>query len=182
MAKIIFGLVGPIACGKETVKKYLEIKYNAQSSRFSTILRDVLNRISVPLSRENVQKVSTVLRKCFGEDILAKTIAIDVEKFKNDVVVVDGVRRIEDIKYLRKFPNFKLLAINAEPEIRWQRLIKRNENVGDDKKTYKEFLKDHKYETELNIPKIMKRAKLKIDNNGDFKSLFLKIEEIMSDI
>lgn len=180
MAKVIFGLVGPIAGGKDTVKKYLEEKYGAESCKFSTSLRDVLARISVPMSRENVQKISTVLRQSFGEDLLAKVIAKDAANFKKDIVVVDGVRRMADIKYLGELQNFALLAIDVNPKIRYERLIKRNENVGDAEKTYAEFLKDHEYETELEIPAIMKKARYVLDNNGGFEDLYKQIDEIMT--
>ena len=83
--KIILGLVGPLASGKETVKKYLVEKYGAQDCRFSSILRDVLTRIAVPITRENIQKVSTVLRANFGESLLAQAIANDASKFNADI-------------------------------------------------------------------------------------------------
>src|SRR3989339_833723 len=94
MAEIILGLVGPIASGKDTVKKYLEKKHGATGCRFSSILR---------------QK--------FGEDILAKAIASDAIKLKSNIVVVDGVRRMADIKFLKNTPGFYLVAVDAEPKI-----------------------------------------------------------------
>ena len=75
MSKVIIGLVGSLASGKETTKKYLIQKYSAQDCRFSSILRDVLERVAVSNSRENLQKISTVLRANFGEDLLSKAIA-----------------------------------------------------------------------------------------------------------
>ena len=104
MAKIILGLVGPIASGKDTVKKYLEKKYGATGCRFSSILRDILERIDLPNSRENMQELSTILRQKFGEDILAKAIASDAIKLKSNIVIVDGVRRMADIKFLKNTP------------------------------------------------------------------------------
>lgn len=182
MAKMILGLVGPIACGKDTVKKYLENRYNAESCRFSSILRDILSRIKVPTSRENVQKISTILRQNFGEDVLARVIADDVFRFKSDVVVVDGVRRAADIVHLQKLPEFSLLAIDASPKIRYERLVKRNENVGDDQKTYEQFLKDHEYETELDIPALMKKSKYRVDNGGSFADLYAQVDAIIAKI
>ena len=66
MAKIIFGLVGTLASGKGAVKQRLIERYKAEDCRFSTILRDVLNRLDVPTTRENLQNVSTSLRQLFG--------------------------------------------------------------------------------------------------------------------
>ena len=67
--KIILGLVGSLASGKETTKKYLAENYKAEDCKFSSILRDVLNRLTVPVSRENMQNLSTILRANFGENL-----------------------------------------------------------------------------------------------------------------
>jgi dephospho-CoA kinase len=179
MSKIILGLVGPLACGKETVKKYLVEKYKAKDCRFSTILRDILNRVTIPISRENLQKLSTVLRVNFGEDLLAKAIAMDAAKFDSEIVVIDGVRRPTDIEHLTKLPNFFLIKIDADPKLRYERLVARNENDGDDKKTYEEFLKDHEAEADRLVPAVMATAKHSIDNSGSFEDLYKQVDELI---
>ena len=182
MAKVILGLVGPLASGKDTVKKYLADKYKAENCRFSTILRDVLNRIEVPVGRQNLQNLSTILRKNFGEDVLAKVIAGDVVKMKSDIVVVDGVRRMADIKYLSELPNFFLTVIDAKPEIRYERMLKRNENVGDDKKIYEQFLKDHDAEADREVPEVIKHAKYKITNDDSLTDLYKQVDELVAQL
>ena len=112
--KIIIGLTGEICAGKGIIVKYLEQKHGAASYRFSTMLRDLLGRLYLPVSRENMQFMSTAIRQYFGEDILAKVIAEDVKKDTNNIIVVDGVRRVPDIKYLREIPGFKLVRVAAE--------------------------------------------------------------------
>lgn len=182
MNKIIFGLVGPPACGKETVKRYLVEKYKAKDCRFSTILRDILARVDLPNSRGNMQKLSTVLRANFGEDLLAKAIAMDAMKLDSDIVVIDGVRRPTDIEHLNKLPSFILIKIDAEPQLRYKRLVARNENEGDDRKTFKQFLEDHKAEADSLIPMVMATAKHSIDNSGSFEDLYKQIDEIIKKI
>jgi dephospho-CoA kinase len=182
MAKIILGLVGQIASGKEVTKKYISEKYGAKDCKFSTSLRDVLNRIEVPISRENLQRLSTILRENFGEDLLAKIIAADASKLDTDVVVIDGVRRMGDIQYLKELPNFYLIAVVADPKVRYDRLIVRNENEGDNKKTFEEFLKDQESEADREIPEVIKIAKKIINNDGLLDGLYHQIDEIMSDL
>lgn len=180
MSKIIIGLVGSLATGKESTKQYLVEKYNAKDCRFSSILRDVLSRLTIPNSRENLQKVSTVLRANFGEDLLAKAIAEDASKLDADIVVIDGVRRFTDIEHLKDLPNFILVKIDADPKIRYERMKLRNENSGDDKKTFEEFLKDHESEADRQIPEVMKSAKYEIDNSGSFEELHKQIDDIIT--
>lgn len=179
MSKIILGLVGPISSGKEAAKKYLAKNYKAKDCKFSSILRDILNRAAIPVSRENLQKVSTILRANFGEDLLAKAIANDASKLDADVVVIDGVRRPTDIEHLVKLPNFFLIEIDAGQHLRYERMVKRNENEGDDKKTYEQFLKDHEAEADSLIPVVMESAQYSIDNSGSFEDLYKQIDEII---
>lgn len=180
MSKVIIGLVGTLASGKETTKKYLAEKYGAKDCRFSSILRDVLTRLTIPNSRENLQKISTVLRANFGEDLLASAIAADASKLDADIVVIDGVRRFTDIEHLKDLPNFVLVKIDANPKLRYERMKLRNENVGDDKKTFEEFLKDHEAEADKQIPEVMKTAKYSIDNSGSFEELYYQIDGIIA--
>ncbi len=182
MSKIILGIAGTIASGKDTTKKYLAEKHDAQDCKFSSILRDVLNRITVPVSRENMQKLSTSLRGNFGENLLAKAIANDASRLEADMVVIDGVRRPTDIEHLVKLPNFFLIKIDADSRKRYERMVKRNENEGDDKKTYEQFLQDHEAEADRLVPKVMELAKYSIDNSGTFEDLYKQIDKIIKEV
>lgn len=182
MEKIIIGLVGPIASGKGVTKRYIEEKYQGKDCRFSSILRDILNRVNLPTSRENLQKISTVLRQSFGEDLLAKAISIDASRLEAGIVVIDGVRRMADIKYLRELPNFFLVKIDAEHTERHQRVIRRNENPGDDKKSFEDFVKDHEAEADREVPIVMEEAKYSIHNNGTIEELYTQIDNLIDEL
>ncbi|HBR79994.1 MAG TPA: hypothetical protein DEA46_06195, partial [Candidatus Moranbacteria bacterium] len=78
MEKIILGIAGEIAAGKGTVAKYLVDSCGASTHRFSTALRDVAKRMYLEESRENLQKISTLMRDNFDEDILSMVIYKDV--------------------------------------------------------------------------------------------------------
>lgn len=180
MDKIIFGLVGTLASGKETVKKYLSDKYGAKDCKFSSILRDILARLDIEISRENLQKVSTILRANFGEDLLARAIARDASKIDSNIVVIDGVRRFTDIEHLTNLSNFILVKIDADPKIRYERMKQRNENVGDNNKTFEEFMKDHESEADNQVPAVMRTAKYSITNDGSFEDLYKQVDEMVS--
>ncbi len=180
MKKIIIGLVGEIASGKGTTAKYLEEKYRATSHRFSTPLRDILNRLYLEINRKNMQDLSFVLREKFGQNTLARIIAEDASNDSNGVIVIDGIRRPADIEYLAKLPEFQLVYITAEMKTRFERLIRRGENEDDKNKTFEQFQKDHEAETELEIPKIGATANHKIDNNGSLEDLYSQIDRLIN--
>jgi dephospho-CoA kinase len=177
--KIILGFAGLMASGKGTAAKYFEEKYGASTYRFSTMLRDVLNRLHLEHNRDNLIKLSEVLRAGFGEDIMAKTIANDAQNDTNQLVIIEGIRRPADITYLTKLPNFVLVEIFADIKTRYERLILRRENPDDATKTFEQFNKDHERSTEITIPEVTKSASERVDNNGTLDELYNRIDQLL---
>ena len=177
--KLVLGLVGLLASGKGTAAKYLEKKYSADTYRFSTMLRDLCDRVYLEHSRDNLIKMSEAIRHTFGEETMARVMAHDAKNAKNNIVIVEGIRRMADIEYLSRLPNFVLIEIFAEPKIRYARLIKRNENPDDGAKTYKQFLADHQRSTEASIPEVAARATERIDNNGNIENLRGQLDKLV---
>lgn len=182
MSKIILGFVGPIASGKGTACEYLKNKYDAGTTRFSSILRDIVGRLGIPESRNDLQKMSLILRQGFGDDVLAKAIALDVQKDKRSIIGVDGVRRLPDIKYLRAVPGFHLVSIDADQRKRYERIVERGENTDDTSKTFENFQQDELGEAEKNIKEIQAQAHFHLNNNGTKEDLYQQIDEMLKKI
>lgn len=180
--KIILGIVGEIAAGKTTISDYLKKKYKARSFRFSDMLRDVLNRLYLKETRENMQKLSTVLRQNFGEDIMSKVILHDVQNSKSKFIITEGIRRPSDAVWLKELSNFHIITVKTDMRLCYERLIRRAENLDDKNKTWLEFQKESKKETEQKIREIAKQADFIVDNNGSFEQLYKQIDEIMNKI
>lgn len=177
--KIILGLVGEIASGKGTVVKYLTEKHGASTHRFSTIIRDILDRLYLEHSRESLQQTSSMLRNTYGENIFAKVMAGDTKNDESPIIVIDGIRRIADIEFLRKNPDFKMVFVDVSLEKRYERIIKRDENADDKNKTFEEFKIDTQREAELTISGLRDEADVILDNNGTPEELERQIEELL---
>lgn len=177
--KVIFGFVGQIASGKGTAAAHIEKTCGANTYRYSTMLRDILDRVYLEQSRPNLQLLSQILRENFGQDTMARVIARDVEEDPNNIVVVEGIRRPDDIVYLKKIPGFVLVHIFADIKTRYQRLIARDENNDDQTKTYEQFKADHKEEAELKIADIAAEATEEIDNDGSFEELYAQLDALI---
>jgi dephospho-CoA kinase len=179
MEKTILGITGEIASGKGTITKYLTKEYKATSHRFSTALRDVAERMYLEENRENLQKLSTIFRENFDDNILSMVIYKDVEEDSNSLIVIDGVRRMADIEFLKKLPGFRLVYMEADIKNRYERITKRGENSDDNTKTFEEFEKDHQREAELQIKDLKSKADVVIDNNGTFEDLYKQANKIV---
>jgi len=177
--KIILGFVGEISSGKGTACQYLKEKYNAPSYRFSTMLRDILDRLYLDINRKNMQNLSKIIRDEFGQDTLAKVIAEDVKNDPAKIITVDGIRRLPDIKYLREIDGFYLIYLTADQKIRYNHIIARSENIDDQNKTFEQFKKDEQAEAEQQIKETASTADFTIKNNGTFKELYQELENVL---
>ena len=177
--KLILGFAGEIASGKGTAASYFLAHHKATAFRFSTILRDVIRRLHQSEDRDTMQRLSTTLRKEFGEDLLAKVMFEDAKNAADLLVVIDGVRRLEDVKYLRAIPEFKLCYVTAPSRTRYERLVKRGENADDLTKTYEQFESDHQREPEREIKQLEPFAAEVVDNSGTLPELHAQLDAIV---
>ena len=177
--KKILAFTGLIASGKGTAAKYFIEKHKAVSFRFSTSMRDVLDRLYLEQSRKNMAEISLVLREAFGQNLFSKVIANDAAKSESELEVIDGVRRSYDLEALKKIEGFQLIGVEVDSKIRFERLKKRGENADDISKTWEQFQADHKLETEVYIPELLKQADVTIDNNGSLEDLYKQLDKLV---
>ena len=180
--KIILGIAGEIASGKGTLAKYIKEKKGGNIHRFSTALRDVARRMHLEESRENLQKISTVFRENFNDNLLSEVIYHDAQADEHLIIVIDGVRRMADIEKLRSLPDFHLVYIETEMENRYKRIIKRKENSDDATKTFADFKLDNQREAERQIKDLKKYADFVINNDGGFSELYQQVDKIIKDL
>jgi dephospho-CoA kinase len=182
MPSLIIGLVGRQGSGKGTVAKVLKERYHADLFRFSSILYDVLKRLTIEATRDNLIKLSGILRENFGEDVLAYAIENDALNATSDIVVVDGIRRIEDIAALEPLSQFKLIEISAPAKVRFDRMKGRGEKSGESQMSWDDFAAQEQAPTEITIPAVAARAWKAIDNGGTEEELLEKIDELMKEL
>lgn len=181
MARLILGIAGEMGSGKGTIAKHVVEERHGKAHRFSTMLRDVMDRLYIEQTRENISKLSTTLRENFGEDLMANVMLREVEHDEHDIIVVDGVRRMDDIQHLQKLSHFKFIYVDANLETRYERLKKRGEDVGDSTKTFEQFQKDEEMEPEERIRDLKNYADYVVDNNGTYMELYDQVEKIIKE-
>lgn len=132
---MIIGLTGKNAAGKGETAEHLRSK-GFYFYSLSDVIREELKRRGEEITRENLIRVGRELRSRFGTGYLAQAILQRLEEDKN--YVVDSFRHPEEVKVFRSRPDFCLWAIEAEPEVRFQRLKERSRE--NDPQTFEEFL------------------------------------------
>jgi len=178
--KIIIGLVGETGSGKDTVANYLKEKYGAKLLRFVDPINEALEIFFEKYSKQDQQWLVTKFRERFGNDILCQAL---IKKIKNEtgLLVLNGVRLLEDEKFIRNLENSRIVYITAEQKLRWKRIYNRGEKA-DDNSSFEKFQEIEKAITEIHIPEIGSQADFTIKNEKDLPSLLGSVDEVMGKI
>lgn len=182
MPNHIIGIVGTQGSGKNYISEYVIAHYGGDHLTFSDFLSHVLAKMNLPKSRENMIKLSVSLRNEFGDDLLSHAIAAEALRSEADLVLVDGIRRLGDLTAFRPMPNFTLIAVNADPKLRFERMKKRGEKAGESDMSWEQFEAEEKAPTEVTIPESMTYANHVIMNDGTKEDLEARIDEVMKAI
>ena len=179
----VIGLTGTIGSGKNVVKNILIKRLNACYITLSDVIkREAKSRA---LNRKNLQNIGNELRKEHGTHILVELALKNLPKNK-ETVIIDGIRNLGEVDYLKKkfSENFKLIAVDAERRIRFERLLKRKKEG--DPKSWEEFLALDERDQGKNEPsygqqtkKCIRLADFIIMNDGSLEELKSKIERII---
>ena len=180
MTKVI-GLVGEKGSGKQTFVNFLKQiapNLNIRQVRFSDILAQTLVLWDIPVTRPNLQKLGLIMNEAFGMEALANAARFSMEGDTADVIILDGVRREGEFKLVKSMKNNLVIYITAEQNLRYKRLNVRSEKVGEIGLTFEQFLTEEKSKAESEIPKLSKKADLKLENNGSKEEFKEKIANI----
>jgi dephospho-CoA kinase len=172
--KLVIGLSGTICSGKGLVAEILRSK-GCQVDTLSSIIRDELKSKGLEPTRKTLQDGGNRLRKEFGGQVLAERL---LAKYKSyDVpLVIDGLRNMAEIDYLKKHSRFFLVGVDAPFEVRWTRVQKRNRDS--DLLNYDKFVIDDARDRGFNEPlngqqvgMCLVHADFLVNNDEEYKRL-----------
>ena len=116
---MIIGLTGRNGAGKGVVAGYLQTK-GFEFRSLSDVIRQEITRRGEEVTRPRLIRVGRELRSGHGNDFLAREILAQLEADRN--YVVDSFRHPAEVRAFSRQPNFYLVAIEAEAEIRHRRV------------------------------------------------------------
>ncbi|MBI4039765.1 AAA family ATPase [Candidatus Daviesbacteria bacterium] len=178
--EIILGFVGKLGAGKGEAISYLIKKYDFYSTSLSDRIREEIKRRGQEITRETLQKIGGEMRQSLGPSVLAKLTLENVLVSGAKFAVIDSIRALEEAQFLKTAPNFHLVAVDADPKIRFQRLVKRaREN---DPITWEGFLKTEKRDNVgdgRNIDACIALADFKINNRGTQQELYSQLDKLL---
>lgn len=171
---LVIGLVGEKGGGKETVGTLiaqLASPRTVSTVRFSDTLADVLDILSLPRTRQNLQHLAVVIDQGFGVGTFTNAVRERLIKRTEDIVILDGIRWPTDLEMLRSIPGALLVYVTADARIRFDRLRARKEKAGEESASWEQFMAEEQAQNETYIPTIGAQADVRIDNIGTLDEL-----------
>ena len=186
---VIIGVVHSIGAGRSTAINYLEKTRGFKKFSLASILRADVSKNGGSLTKENLQKKGNEYRSTFGDDILAKKLRNSHEwlQCKSSLVIVDGFKNSAEVKEFKKQRKFFSLGIDADFDVRWKRVKKRNRstdptNLGDFRKLNSIDQGHEKTLHGQNTKDLISKADNIICNNGTETEFYQKIDEWLRQI
>lgn len=180
MRPMIIGLVGPIRAGKSTVSQFLVQKYGYHAASNSALLQNILERLDIVESRQNLSRLGDALFEVLGNDIFAR---YRLGNLKHHFpIVVDGIRYLEEIEIYKTCPSFVLVGIISNDNARYERATRKGISVKDGNPDMEKFRSLELARSELDVPNILAMADFLIENDSSIEDLFVKIDSIFDQL
>jgi len=180
----VIGITGTLGAGKGEVVEYLKKRGFLHFSAREFLLEEVKRRGLEP-NRDSTNFVGEDLRRLHGASyVVEKLLAKALEVGKD--AVIESIRTVGEIRFLKTQPNFHLLAVDADPELRYARIANRKSSL--DHVTFEKFMEDEKRESisedpaRMNLLHCIGLADYVLTNNGTKGELYAQVEEVLKKI
>ena len=181
---MIIGITGTLAAGKSTVAKILVEKGFKHYSVREFIIKEIEKR-GLSINRDNMLLIANDLRQQNSPSYIAE----ELYKIANTTggnAVIESLRTPGEIMNLRDKPNFHMLSVDTDPQIRYRRILERRDET--DQLNFEKFINDEQREMENidpakpNLKKCIEMSNIKLRNDGSIEELKKKIENVLGDI
>jgi len=171
------GLTGTNGSGKGAAAEYFISKEYTYYS-LSDVIREELKKDGLEPTRDNLIRKGNELRSFGGADFLARQVMEKVE----GKAVIDSIRNPEEVRFLKGKKNFILLAIDADVELRYERVKKRGRD--ESAASLQEFIEKEDKEKTTNsmqqqLHTCLEMANFTVLNEGSLEDLYNKLEKFL---
>jgi len=182
---IVLGITGTLGAGKGTIVDFLQKEKGFKHFSVRSYLIEEIKKRGLENNRDSMVIVANELRAhnspSFITDELYKTALKEKEN-----CIIESIRTPGEVYSLKRNEQFYLIAVDAKPEIRYERIIIRASET--DHISFDTFLENETREmnntdpNKQNLKKCIEMADFIIDNNGDISQLEVQVEKIIQNL
>jgi dephospho-CoA kinase len=177
---IIIGITGTLGAGKGTIVEYLVREKGFIHFSVRSFITEEILRQGLPVNRDSMVVVANKLRADHSPSyIIDQLYQQALLTGKN--CIIESIRTPGEVQSLREKGNFLLFAVDADPQLRYERIVMRNSET--DRISYETFVENEKREMQSNDPnkqnigKCIEQADQIFMNNSSVEMLFGQVEE-----
>ena len=178
----IIGITGTLGAGKGTIVDYLVNHYGFKHYSVRGYLIEEALKRGMELNRDTYVVVANDLRTTYGPSYITDQLYLEAAENGTNAVI-ESVRTPGEVDSLRKHEHFLLFGVDADPEIRYGRVVNRASET--DQISFETFMENEQREmsstdpNHQNIGKCMQMADHVFLNNGDFQDLYQQVEQVL---
>jgi len=182
---MVFGITGTLGAGKGTLVDYLIDEKGFSHYSVRQFLVDEIVKRNLPVNRDTMTSVANDLRKNHSPSYITDELFRKAQ-ISGKNCVIESIRTPGEIESLRKNKGFCLLAIDADPLIRFNRIVLRNSET--DQIDFHTFLSNEAREMDStdpnhqNLRRCIEMADFQLYNNGSVDELIRNFEVILNKI
>ena len=179
---IIIGITGTLGAGKGTIVEYLTEKKGFQHFSVRAFLTEEIERRGMPVNRDSMVSVANELRAQHSPGYIAEQL-FERAKQSGKNCIIESIRTPGEIESLHKLGDFTLFAVDAKPELRYERIVLRASET--DHISFETFLDNEKREMQStdpnkqNLSRCIEMADYVFENNGTMEQLFENVEAVL---
>ena len=172
----IVAVCGMPGSGKGEFSRVVE-KFKIPIFSMGDMVREELRSRGLVETPENVGYIAVDLREKFGEGVLAKRLVPYIEnKFtENGLIIIEGIRGVAEYEVFKEQWNdkFKILAIESDTEIRWNRIKIRGRGDDGDREAFD--VRDLR-EKSWGLERLLSLSDIQIKNNSEIVDFEIEVQ------
>lgn len=180
---ITIGITGTLGAGKGTIVDYLVEKKGYVHYSVRAYLIEEIERRGLEVNRDTMTMVGNDLRATHSPSYIVEQL-YNKAQASGCNCIIESVRTPGEVAALRGLDNFYLFAIDADPKIRYERIVLRGSET--DHVSYETFIANEQREmtsddpNKQNLKVCIEQADYKFDNGGTIEQLQAQVEEVIS--
>jgi dephospho-CoA kinase len=182
---LIIGITGTLGAGKGTVVEYLEAEKGFEHYSVRAFLLGEIQRRGMVENRDSMVMVANELRGKYGPSYVTDQLYFKAAQLGNNCII-ESIRTPGEIESLREKGQFFLFAVDADPKLRYQRIVARSSET--DQISYSTFIENEAREmsatdpNKQNLKACIQQADFVFNNDGSKEDLFSVVEKVLQQI